>query len=85
MNLTLTPHLERRIAESIDSGLYATDSEVVHEALRFFFEHDGVKRARLEHLDAAIRKGLLQLDNGQGIEGSESKQRLIARFSQSGR
>ncbi|MGH6971770.1 MAG: type II toxin-antitoxin system ParD family antitoxin, partial [Caulobacteraceae bacterium] len=34
MNISLTPELERRIAEKVETGLYNTASEVVREALR---------------------------------------------------
>jgi len=38
MNISLTPRLEEHIRDRVASGLYNNASEVVREALRFFFE-----------------------------------------------
>jgi len=40
VNVSLTPELEKRIAEKVKSGLYQTASEVVREAMRRFFASD---------------------------------------------
>ena len=69
MNVSLTPELERRIAEKVESGLYTTASEVVREGLRLLFEADTLRADRLERLRADIQLGLDQLDQGQGIPG----------------
>ncbi len=37
MNVSLTPEMEKRIAEKLKSGLYQTASEIVREAMRRFF------------------------------------------------
>jgi len=65
----LTPELERRIAEKVESGLYTTASEVVCEGLRLLFEAETLRAERLDRLTADIQLGLDQLDQGQGIPG----------------
>ena len=40
MNVSLTPDLENLIRDKLDTGLYASASEVVREALRLMFQHD---------------------------------------------
>ena len=69
MNVSLTPELERRIAEKVESGLYTTASEVVCEGLRLLFEAETLRAERLDRLTADIQLGLDQLDQGQGIPG----------------
>jgi len=69
VNVSLTPELERRIAEKVESGLYTTASEVVREGLRLLFEADRLRADRLERLRAGIQLGLDQLDQGQGVPG----------------
>jgi len=50
MNISLTPTLERFIQEKVASGLYASASEVVREALRVLEERDRIEEARLKAL-----------------------------------
>jgi antitoxin ParD1/3/4 len=60
MNISLTPELEKLVAERVASGHYASASEVVREALRLLHERD-----RLTNLRHDIGLGLEQLDNGR--------------------
>ena len=69
MNVSLTPELERRISQKVESGLYTTASEVVREGLRLLFEKDETRAARLARLNADIDLGLAQLDRGEGLDG----------------
>ncbi len=52
MNVSLTPQLEAMIRERVDSGRYASASEVVREGLRLLEE-----RERREHLRALLAVG----------------------------
>ena len=61
MNVSLTPELEEIVAQRVNSGRYASASEVVREALRLLEERD-----RLERLRQDVRLGLEQLDQGGG-------------------
>jgi Arc/MetJ-type ribon-helix-helix transcriptional regulator len=56
MDVSLTPELERRIAEKVDAGLYATPGEAVREA-------------RMARMDAEIDVGLIELEQGRGLPG----------------
>ena len=80
MNVSLSPELERRVAEKVASGLYTSASEVVREALRLLFEADELKARRLEQLNTDIKVGLDQLDRGEGVDGEESRRRAMTRF-----
>jgi len=80
MNVSLTPELERRIAEKVESGLYTTASEVVREALRMLFEADENRTRLVGKLNAEIQDAIHQLDRGEGIAGEavhEEAMRLI--------
>jgi antitoxin ParD1/3/4 len=71
MNVSLTPELERRIAEKVESGLYTTASEVVREGLRLLFQQELRREERLARLRADISVGVEQLDRGEGIPGDQ--------------
>lgn len=85
MNVSLTPELERRIAERVESGLYTTASEVVREALRLFFERDEAGRVRrLNALRADIDAGLEQADRGELLDGAGTFTRVRAALAARG-
>jgi antitoxin ParD1/3/4 len=63
MNISLTEELAAQVKIRVDSGHYGTASEVVREALRLLIERDQSKEA----LRREIRKGLDQLERGEGI------------------
>ncbi len=80
MNVSLTPELERRISQKVDSGLYTTASEVVREGLRLLFQGDETRAQRLARLRSDIEIGLEQLDRGKGLEGRPVRDELTARI-----
>jgi antitoxin ParD1/3/4 len=79
MNVSLTPELERRIAEKVESGLYTTASEVVREGLRRLFDGEETRDQWVARLNADIELGLSQADRGEGIPGPEAREILRAR------
>lgn len=80
MNVSLTPELERRISQKLESGLYTTASEVVREGLRLLFEGEQTRETRLARLRADIALGLDQLDRGEGVAGEDVRATLTARI-----
>jgi antitoxin ParD1/3/4 len=60
INVSLTPELEKIVAERVASGRYASASEVIHEALRLLDERDQLNQLRQD-----VRLGLEQLDQGR--------------------
>jgi antitoxin ParD1/3/4 len=80
MNVSLTPELERRISQRVESGLYTTASEVVREGLRLLFEQDEAREQRLAKLRADIQLGLDQLDRGEALDGDDVFAELTARI-----
>lgn len=80
MDVSLTPELEKRVGEKVESGLYVNASEVVREGLRLLFEADEARAVRREELSAAIQLGLDQLERGEGLDGEASRRGLHTRF-----
>jgi len=60
MNFSLTPELEKIIAERVASGRYASSIEVIREALRLLEERDHLTQLRHD-----VRVGLEQLERGR--------------------
>jgi antitoxin ParD1/3/4 len=58
MNINLPLELEALVRQKMASGLYASASEVVCEALRLMDEKDGLQIRKPEQLREDIRKGL---------------------------
>lgn len=69
MNVSLTPALEKFVAQKVQSGLYQTASEVIREGLRLLEERDALQQARLDDIRQAIQDGNAQLVRGEGLPG----------------
>jgi len=66
MHISLTPQLESRIKEKVNSGLYNNSSEVVREALRFMEENENIiQQMKLNHLRQAVATGADQAERGE--------------------
>lgn len=78
MNIPLTRELTKLVAAKVKSGLYASASDVVQDALQLLEERDQLYRLRLQDLRGEVRKGLDQLDRGEGIafDAENLKRRL---------
>ncbi|MBA3451379.1 MAG: type II toxin-antitoxin system ParD family antitoxin [Chloroflexia bacterium] len=63
MNVSLTPQLEAKIRQRVESGRYNNASEVVGDALRLLEEHE-----RSEHLNALLAVGLEQAQRGELVK-----------------
>ena len=82
MNVSLTPELERWVAERVGTGRYGSASEVIRDGLRLLLEREEEHAARLEVLRGDIRVGLEELDRGEGVDGEEAFERVLARVAQ---
>ena len=71
MNVSLTPALEKFVAQKVQSGLYQTASEVIREGLRLLEERDALHQARLDDIRQPIQDGNTQLARGEGLPGEE--------------
>jgi antitoxin ParD1/3/4 len=81
MNVSLTPELERFIAEQVESGRYRSASEVVRDAVRLLQMQWQEREAKLEGLRAAIEVGLADLERGEGFSAEEVFRELLDRLN----
>lgn len=71
MNVSLTPELETFVSSKVETGLYASQSEVVREGLRLLMERDRAVEARMHQLRSDVAEGLEQARRGELIPGEE--------------
>ena len=82
MNVSLTPALEKLVQQKVETGRYASASEVVREALRLMDERDQMKNMQKEELRKKIAAGLKSLDEGKGVDGEAVFARLEAELDE---
>jgi antitoxin ParD1/3/4 len=70
LNVSLSPELENRVRQHVESGLYSSASEVIREALRLFEAYQGVQAANLAALKADIAQGVADINAGRVREVS---------------
>ena len=63
-NISLTPHLDKVIQRSVDSGEYGNASAVVQDAIRLLHDRQKAKKAKLKALREAAKAGFDAIDNG---------------------
>ena len=74
MNVNLPPSLEEMVRAKVGSGMYASVSEVVREALRLMEEQDRLRQLKLDELRHQIRKGF-ESDLGEPWDAAAIKQK----------
>ncbi|KGD92010.1 MULTISPECIES: type II toxin-antitoxin system ParD family antitoxin [Rhizobium/Agrobacterium group] len=74
---SLGPHYEGFVRELVESGRYASASEVVRDSLRLLEEREEQRQARLQVLREDIRAGI---ESGAGIPADEVFDRLEAKY-----
>ena len=67
MAITLKPDQEHRIERALRSGAYQNAEEVIDRALEMLDEQNAWLAASRETVDAKIRRGMEELDRGEGI------------------
>ena len=70
-------NLEATVRRLVDSGRYNSESEVLREGVRLVEERE----MRLAALDAAITRGLAEIDAGEGLPIEAAAADLNARFA----
>jgi len=67
INISLPVEMEARVREHVASGLYASTSEVVREALRLFEVYQSVRASTLVALKADLERGLADRQAGRVV------------------
>uniref|UniRef100_A0A7V4XSS8 Type II toxin-antitoxin system ParD family antitoxin n=1 Tax=Acidobacterium capsulatum TaxID=33075 RepID=A0A7V4XSS8_9BACT len=76
MNVSLTPELDRFVAEKVSSGRYTSASEVVREALRLMEERDQARQAQLTAFQHELEERLASLNRGEYEDPEAVRARL---------
>lgn len=76
LSITLPAEMVRVIREKVDRGAYASNSEVIREALRGWMEREG----RLAALDAAVARGVDDAQAGRVQDVETVQKELGKRF-----
>jgi antitoxin ParD1/3/4 len=74
---TLGKHFETFVQAQLASGRYNNASEVVRDALRLMEDRE----RRLAALDAALSRGLVDIDAGREVAAEEAFDDLDARYA----
>jgi antitoxin ParD1/3/4 len=70
-------HFEQFIRQQIDSGRYASASEIIREALRLLETRERMREIELEEYREKIREGV---ESGPGIPAEDVFTRLEAKY-----
>ena len=66
MHISLTPELESKVKEKVQSGCYNNASEVIREALRYMDKNEELlEYLKLERLRYEVKKGAVQAEKGE--------------------
>src|ERR1700723_1580580 len=76
-SITLPGEMARVIHERVSSGNYGSVSEVIRDAMRAWLQRE----RRLAALDAALVRGIAELDAGQGQDAEQVRNDLHERLS----
>lgn len=76
MNVSLTPELEKYVADKVASGRYTSASEVVREALRLLEREEKSRTEQLEEFNRELQARIESLDRGEYVTAEESLRRI---------
>jgi Arc/MetJ-type ribon-helix-helix transcriptional regulator len=71
VTIELKPEQEHRIVEAVRSGAYQSADDVIDRALEVLHERDEWLMANRLAVDAKIRRGIEELNRGEGIPEDE--------------
>ena len=71
MTITLLPDQERAITQAMRTGAYQSPDEVVGRALEMLNSQEQWLQENRAAIDAKIRRGIEQLNRGEGIAEDE--------------
>lgn len=71
MTIELRQEQEHQISQALQSGAYRTPEDVIDRALEVLHEQDEFLWANREAIEQQIRRGIDELDRGEGIPENE--------------
>ncbi len=85
MNVSVGREFEEYVRAKVESGDYASVSEVVRDGLRLMREKEQLFEARLQSVRGEIQIGIDQLERGESRDGetvmAELRAKLLSRLS----
>jgi antitoxin ParD1/3/4 len=79
MNVSLTPELEKFVANKVDSGRYTSASEVVREALRLLEEKELTRVQQLDAFEKEITFRMESLERNRYVGPDTVRDRIRAK------
>ena len=70
LTISLSPQQIGRVQRAVDSGAYASNSEVLREALRLWEQREELRTLELEQLKTAYREGMAS-GEGRKVDADE--------------
>jgi len=80
MSVTLTPALEKMVRAEVERGTYASNSEVIRDALR-----ERYKATKLQELDAALDRGIADIEAGRSMPVTRAFTRIRSELGLKGK
>lgn len=81
MNVSLTPELEKFVADKVATGRYTSSSEVVREALRLLEREEKSREEQIAEFNRELNKRIEALDRGEGIPGKVFRKEVAERIA----
>ena len=82
MNVSLTPELEKYVADKVASGRYTSASEVIREALRLLEREEKSRKEQLDEFNRELQVRIDSLDRGEFVTAEESRRRIQEKSAQ---
>lgn len=75
LTISLSPKQLSRLSQAVESGAYASNSEVVRDALRLWEQREEIRALELARLKQAYEEGIA---SGEPVDGDEAFARIRA-------
>ncbi len=76
----LPSDLVAAVRDAVQSGVFASESEVLEAILRAWHGDDGVQEPDIQTLRALVAEGIADADAGRFVDADEMFERLRARY-----
>lgn len=77
LTISLSPQQLARLSRAVESGAYASNSEVVRDALRLWEQREEIRELELAQLKQAYDEGKA---SGEPVDGEEAFARIRAKL-----
>lgn len=80
LSISLPVEMAQMIRDKVNAGTYGSNSEVIREAMRGWLDRE----KRLNALDAAMARGMSDIDAGRSTDVETARRKLHARYKKNG-